>query len=136
MAKKSKTGKSLYERFINYVDSLNMLQYVRTETYVSNGKKLYARSAAIRPYDMMKYSYDIANEAFSNVAENAKRTAFIATVQDEHGAKDVSKLDGMFMKRVVKYMKDVSDEDITPSFVKIKAESVDELDLKLTLAGF
>lgn len=129
-------GKKLYERFIKYLDSLNMLQYVRTEAYIANGKKLYARSLAIRPYDMLKYDYDISDESFKNVAENAKRTSFISTPHDEHGAKNVKKLDDLLMKSVVKHMKDTNDEDIAPALVKIRAETVDELDLKLTLAGF
>lgn len=139
MAKKrssSNSSKSLYDRFIEHFDSLNMLQYVRTEAYAAHGKKLYARSAAVRPYDMLKYDYSIENESFKSVAEDAKKTAFISTPHDETGAKRICDLAEMFMQSVVKYMSDVDEIDMHPELLKLKSESVAELDLKMTLAGF
>lgn len=135
-AVKSADECTLFERFIRYVDAMNALQYVRTEAFVICGKKRYSRAAGIRPYDMMTYEYDIANDTYKNVSEDARNTAYITTPYDETGADDIAKLDDMFMNSVVAYMYRTDDKLMPTAFVKIKSESVNELDLKLALAGF
>lgn len=123
----------VYNRLISYIDSLNLLSYIRDDVQFLDGKKLFFRSIGIK-CNGIDSAMNIDPE---NAYRNKSKAIYISTQVSNDVAEDRDELSKVFCKLYVEKMKDHSFFRNYPDSLKsLAANSVEELSLKIGIAGF
>lgn len=123
----------IYNRLISYIDSLNLLSYIRDDIQVIDGKKLYFRTIGIKVAGIDKPLCLDANEAYKEKI----RVLYINTQLNNNGVSNKDELSKAICETYIENMKDSSFFSNYPNQLKqLAANSVEELSLKIGIVGF